>query len=276
MSAPSIDPSKLPFPDININDPAHYIPNPALVSALEVAIALGQPLLVTGQPGKHYRNQVCLSDGYVEKRSNNGGCTALKVFLGDNSMTESFSVSVNGKVLNERIDCTMKVPLGFRDMCEWVNDYYEPILYYISIPLMTPLNGNCKKKGILGYIAGGTVMGVLLVAFLCYCWIKRRRASMASSKSRDDATLTAATHVVGGTSHGTAAPAVEDVVAHGTNPTNVMSEVVAIALPNRKHPTGQESENGTHAVAPEIESNHGADNTPQAQTVEAAGEEDFA
>jgi MoxR-like ATPase len=51
MSAPSIDPSKLPFPDININDPAHYIPNPALVSALEVAIALGQPLLVTGEPG---------------------------------------------------------------------------------------------------------------------------------------------------------------------------------------------------------------------------------
>jgi hypothetical protein len=89
--------------------------------------------------------------------------------------------------------------------------------------------------------------------------------------------LTAATHVVGGTSHGTAAPAVEDaVVAHGTNPTNVMSEVVAIAMPNRKHPTGQESENGTNAVAPEIESNHGADNTPQAQTGEAAGEEDFA
>ena len=35
----------------NLNDPAKYIPAPDLVSAVNVALSLGQPLLLTGDPG---------------------------------------------------------------------------------------------------------------------------------------------------------------------------------------------------------------------------------
>ncbi|MEL6719969.1 MAG: hypothetical protein AAFP82_14750 [Bacteroidota bacterium] len=34
----------------NINDPKLYIPSDALVSAVNVALVLNQPLLVTGEP----------------------------------------------------------------------------------------------------------------------------------------------------------------------------------------------------------------------------------
>ena len=35
----------------NLNDPAKYIPSPSLISAVNVALSLGQPLLLTGEPG---------------------------------------------------------------------------------------------------------------------------------------------------------------------------------------------------------------------------------
>jgi MoxR-like ATPase len=35
----------------NIEDPKHYIPSKALINAINVAMFLGQPLLVTGEPG---------------------------------------------------------------------------------------------------------------------------------------------------------------------------------------------------------------------------------
>ncbi|MEM6632362.1 MAG: MoxR family ATPase [Bacteroidota bacterium] len=35
----------------NLEDPAKYIPGPELVSAVNVALSLGQPLLLTGEPG---------------------------------------------------------------------------------------------------------------------------------------------------------------------------------------------------------------------------------
>lgn len=45
--------AKLPDFDINekLNDPALYTPSDALVDAVNVALALGQPLLLTGEPG---------------------------------------------------------------------------------------------------------------------------------------------------------------------------------------------------------------------------------
>ncbi|MCC6463202.1 MAG: MoxR family ATPase [Saprospiraceae bacterium] len=45
--------SRLPDFDINekLNDPALYTPSGALVDAVNVALALGQPLLITGEPG---------------------------------------------------------------------------------------------------------------------------------------------------------------------------------------------------------------------------------
>jgi MoxR-like ATPase len=43
------------LPDIphndKLNDPAYYLPDPGLVDAVNVAINLGQPLLLTGEPG---------------------------------------------------------------------------------------------------------------------------------------------------------------------------------------------------------------------------------
>jgi MoxR-like ATPase len=35
----------------SLNDPGDYVPDPGLVDAVNVAIALGQPLLITGEPG---------------------------------------------------------------------------------------------------------------------------------------------------------------------------------------------------------------------------------
>ena len=133
------------------------------------------------QLGKSYRNQFCLKDWYVAKESNNGGCTALMVYLGGESMTESYSVSVNGKLFSDRLDCSVEAPLGFRAMCEWFKEYRSSSSAGV---IMTPLNGNCKMKGIPGYIAGGTVMGFLLIAGLGYYWIKRRR--VAASKESND------------------------------------------------------------------------------------------
>jgi hypothetical protein len=124
------------------------------------------------QLGKSYRNQFCLKDWYVAKESNNGGCTALMVYLRGESMTESYSVSVNGKLFSDRLDCSVEAPLGFRAMCEWFKEYRPSSSAGV---IMTPLNGNCKMKGIPGYIAGGTVMGALLVAGLGYYLIKKRR-----------------------------------------------------------------------------------------------------
>lgn len=39
------------YPNPLMDNPAGYLPSPALVDAVNVAIALGQPLLVTGEPG---------------------------------------------------------------------------------------------------------------------------------------------------------------------------------------------------------------------------------
>ena len=38
-------------PNDNINNPALYIPSQGLKDAVNVALALGQPLLLTGEPG---------------------------------------------------------------------------------------------------------------------------------------------------------------------------------------------------------------------------------
>ncbi len=45
-------PSPLPSPDRRrLKDPGRYLPDPALVKAVNVALLLGQPLLLTGEPG---------------------------------------------------------------------------------------------------------------------------------------------------------------------------------------------------------------------------------
>jgi MoxR-like ATPase len=45
-------PMQLPSPDRRrLKDPGRYLPDPALVKAVNVALLLGQPLLLTGEPG---------------------------------------------------------------------------------------------------------------------------------------------------------------------------------------------------------------------------------
>ncbi|MEK8016420.1 MAG: AAA family ATPase, partial [Candidatus Parabeggiatoa sp.] len=46
------EPVDLPTPDLHVQlDPAGYIPDDGLVGAVNVALLLGQPLLLMGEPG---------------------------------------------------------------------------------------------------------------------------------------------------------------------------------------------------------------------------------
>ena len=137
---------------------------------------VGTPAL---QPGKNYRWNFCLSDGYFQDGSNTG-CTVLDMHLEDeHAPAYSYHVSVNGEFFGDRIDCSHKVSLRHDVLCHWLRVVDNP-----TPSILTPLNGNCKMKGIPGYIAGGTVMGFLLIAGLGYYWIKWRR--VAASKESND------------------------------------------------------------------------------------------
>jgi len=52
QGAEPAEPAQLPSPDRSrFRDPRRYLPDPALVKAVNVALLLGQPLLLTGEPG---------------------------------------------------------------------------------------------------------------------------------------------------------------------------------------------------------------------------------
>ena len=244
-------------------------PEPAISTSL--VLGFGFPYR---QPGKLYRNQFCLSDKHVEKGSNNGRCAALNVFLGENSMAESYSVSVNGEFFSDRIDCSKEVPMFCVFLCNWVYGYYRPILSDDTpVPIMTPLNGNCKMMAFSDYIAVGFMMVALLSLCCLFCVFG------CEMMRRDDASPAGAD--VDGKSPGTD---VEEVMVHSTNPAIAMNEPVAIPIPNRKYPTNPvlllEGQALPHEPDPPtvvgIETSQVQRSAPQAQADEAAGEEDFA
>ena len=140
-----------------------------------------------GQPGKHYHKQICLDAWWYFQEGSDPDCTALEMNLDASHLMESYSVSVNGQVFGRTIDCSHKnVPLAYRRMCNWA--YIQDRKWYTGSTSIewTPLNGNCKKKGIPGIISSATVGGVLLVAGLWwYC--RKRRRERAANKDRHDA-----------------------------------------------------------------------------------------
>jgi len=230
---------------------------------------VGTPVL---QPGKHYRRNFCLSDWYFQDGSNTG-CTVLDMHLEDeHAPAHSYHVSVNGVVFGDRIDCSQKVSLGYDVLCHWLNVVDNP-----TPSILTPLNGNCKVKGIPGFIAGGTALGVLMIAGLCFYTMRRRAIS---SKESNDMGLETACKV-NGTSP--APGAIEASVTHGTTPTMVaMSDVVAIPMPNRERsndpvPPGHELENRTTPqTSVDIESDQVPDGTDIVHAVAGSDQEDVA
>ena len=209
-------------------------------------------------PGKHYRKQICL-DGWYFQDGSDTRCTALEIKRGESHIMESSSVSVDGKVIRENIDCSQEVPLAYRRMCSWA---YVEESSSLSVQL-TPLNGNCKVKGIPGIISSATVGGVLLIAGLCYC-LKRYR--VAASKNSNDPSAPP--------------PGDRNDAAHAPYPAAAMREPVAIPLdvtkPSRSPVVPQVSNGNNPQTMIGIESSQVPTSTPQAHTVTVSDEEDFA
>ena len=212
------------------------------------------------EPGKHYRNQLCLGDEYFQEESDTR-CIALEMRRDENHLMESFSVSVNGLVFDRSIDCSGKVPLAYRRMCSWAY-----IQEYSSLSVeWTPLNGNCKKKGIPGIVTAATVGGVLLIAGLCHCMNRRYLAARKNPKNPS------------------VPPAADphDTV-HSPNPAVAVSEPVAIPLgvsspsTNPVLPVVEASNGNNPQTTVGIESSQVPTSTPQAHTVTVSDEEDFA
>ena len=134
-------------------------------------------------------------------------------------MMESYSVSVNGQVFGKTIDCSHdKVPLAYRRMCSWAYIQYR---YPSSTSIeWTPLNGNCKKKGIPGIISSAMVGGVLLVASVWWYCRRRSRRQAASNTTSNNST------------------AGQYLAAHRFNPALVVAVHEPVAIPlERKHPS---------------------------------------
>ena len=183
------------------------------------------------EPGKPYRKQLCLEDWswYNYQDGSDTMCVALEMNRNESHIMESFSISVNGEVFDRTIDCSNKVPLAYRRMCSWT--YIERMLQSTGSNKWTPLNENCRKKGIPGMISSATVGGVLWVAGVWYCWMKsRRRRQAAASQPSNTPPAPPTTD-----RHDHAAPFYFDPYRF-TPAVVAMNEPVAIPL-ERKHPS---------------------------------------
>ena len=145
-------------------------------------------------------------------------------------MMESYSVSVNGQVFGKTIDCAHdKVPLAYRRMCSWAYIQDTRDRYYSSPPIeWTPLNGNCKKKGIPGIISSAMVGGVLLVASVWWYCRQRSRRQAASNTTSNNPLATIPSTSTAGLYH----------AADRFNPPLVGATHEPVAIPlERKHPS---------------------------------------